>query len=41
MNTSGKGVFIGADVNARSCPLWGEDEADERGEVVEELILRH
>lgn len=35
-----EGRKVGADMNARST-LWGGAEADERGELVEEVILRH
>lgn len=34
----GKGVVVGADVNAKS-PLWGEEETDERGQEVEDMIF--
>lgn len=39
VETDGRGGLIGADLNARST-LWGEAEVDERGEVVEEIIIR-
>lgn len=31
-------MFVGADVNSRS-PLWGEEETDERGQEVEDMIF--
>lgn len=40
LETEGREVLIGADLNARST-LWGEAEVDERGELVEEIILRY
>lgn len=40
IGAGGKGVIIGADVNARST-LWAEEAADERGEQVEEMVVRH
>lgn len=40
VETGGKGVMVGADLNARST-LWGEAEVDERGELVEEMVIRH
>lgn len=40
IGAGGRGVIIGADVNARST-LWAEEAADERVEQVEEMVLRH